>query len=493
MHLNHVDHPLYQDGNRTATSRLVNRLWEYPPRAPAPPGKLPGDPKSLNIRLQTRNWSAFPSAHQEETSVPSQELTSIRGLPLELLLRVFSLCAEHPYRGDTPPIRGIAKLMLICLLWRTLILDTSSFCLYKGGPYWMLHPLFDAGMPALEVLELAPMHAFKELVSLLAPAIESGGESEVTPAASFQWPAFEHSPFQSRVQPLYRLRVLRLTYVWPMFWCCACSISTLLHIIAHNSSLQELSLHLHHDLSQVPPLHTLAADGRKYGAPQLFLRNLQTLSLHGTYSSISTIMRYIDFPGNIPNVDIRVRHTSTDDELTEEIVLDLLLPRFRPVLERMTDVMLAGDRSLGQARLYSPRPSWPWSCTGTPDAHLGFSWEDASVNGFWTLEARLRALAQAMETVPVRRLTMKLSVAHLHSYNTDWAAVAVAFWAAVFDAFPSLEHLCVIVLPVDPSPELRTDLLELLRALLPARQVPRSNTGFADVWCPLLTRLSIHS
>lgn len=113
------------------------------------------------------------------------------------------------------------------------------------------------------------------------------------------------------------------------------------------------------------------------------------------------------------------------------------------------------------------------------------------MNGFRTLETRLRALARVMKTLPVRRFTTKVSIAHLCSYNTNKAAVGAAFWTAVLGAFSSVEHLCAIVLPFVP-PELPTDLLELLRALQPAYPVLQDGTDLADIRRSLLTRLSIH-
>ncbi|OJT02388.1 hypothetical protein TRAPUB_7082 [Trametes pubescens] len=218
------------------------------------------------------------------------------------------------------------------------------------------------------------------------------------------------------------------------------------------------------------------------------------LSLHGSYSFVSGITRHLDFLGDIPNVELRIRHVPLDDALTESAVLDLLLPRFRPVLERMTDVVLAGDSSLCQTQLYSPKPPWPPVRTERErrDGRLFFSWEDGSAYGIWTLEAQLRGLARAMETVPVRRLTVKVSLARLYDSDTE-AASASVFWAAVFDAFSSIEQLCVLVQPVY-APELRIDVLELLRALLPASAGSREGgeTCFAAVRCPLLSRLSIH-
>lgn len=42
---------------------------------------------------------------------------------------------------------------------------------YKD-PYWMLRPLFDVGLPALEVLELTPVHALKDLLPRFRPVLE---------------------------------------------------------------------------------------------------------------------------------------------------------------------------------------------------------------------------------------------------------------------------------------------------------------------------------
>ncbi|KAL1948888.1 hypothetical protein VTO73DRAFT_10694 [Trametes versicolor] len=71
------------------------------------------------------------------------------------------------------------------------------------------------------------------------------------------------------------------------------------------------------------------------------------------------------------------------------------------------------------------------------------------------------------------------------------AVVGAAFWTAVLEAFSSVEHLCIIDLPFGP-PELRTDLLEFLRALQPARLASKDVADFAEARCSLLTRLSVH-
>lgn len=112
-----------------------------------------------------------------------------------------------------------------------------------------------------------------------------------------------------------------------------------------------------------------------------------------------------------------------------------------------------------------------------------------------TVKTQLRGLARAMATMPVHRLTLKVSLARLYDAGdtTAASALALAFWTTIFDAFSSIKQLCVLVQPVG-VPELRIDVLELLRALRP---VP-SGSGedgqgcFAVVRCPLLTRLSIH-
>lgn len=484
----------------------------------------------------------------------SLERRSIQVLPPELLLHIFALYVERPYREQGPPGCGIAKLMLVCSYWRALILDTSTFwnhistlpslcwltlCLERSrnctldldflmnkralsalelilshtlrirsittddhipgaGEEWMLRVLFDAGMPLLERLELSTNHGLQPLASLLAP----GGKSEagVSSAASSQWPLVK-AHISSIRAPLWRgLRVLKLIDVSHRHWRrdpCTCAISHFLHIIAHNSLLEELSLRLHDHFLQALPARASAGSGDGAGPSPLLLGRLRSLFLQGSHSFVSGITRHLEFPRDIPNVELRVQHTPSDDALTESAVSDLLLPRFRAVLERMTDVVLAGDSSLCQTRLYSPRPPWPPTCTGKHEERLFFSWEDGSVYGSSaaTVETQLRGLARAMATMPVRRLTLKVSLARLYDAGDTAAASALAsaFWATIFDAFSSIEQLCVLVQPVG-TPELRLDVLELLRALRPAT----SGSGedgegcFAVVRCPLLTRLSIH-
>lgn len=439
--------------------------------------------------------------------------------------------------------------MLVCSYWRTLILDTSTFwshistlpslcwltlCLERSrscpleldffmnerassalqlilphtfriwsistydhsigaGEEWMLRLLFDAETPLLERLELSTGHGFQQLASLLAP----GGRSEAgaSSSTSSQWPVVKARASSIRA-PFWRgLRVLKLMNIWHSQ--CACTTSQLLHIITHNPLLEELSLRLHDHFPEAlsPRMHVRDGDGA--GPPRLLLGRLRSLFLQGSHLSVSGIIRHLDFHRDIPNVELRVRHASSDDALTETTVFDVLLPHFRPVLERMTDVMLADDGSLCQTRLYSPRPPWPPTHTGKHDGRLFFSWEDGREHGSLalTVKTQLRGLARAMATMPVHRLTLKVSLARLYDAGDTAAASALAsvFWAAIFDAFSSVEQLCVLVQPVG-APELRIDVMELLRALRP---VP-SGSGedgqgcFAIVRCPLLARLSIH-
>ncbi|OJT12125.1 hypothetical protein TRAPUB_11350 [Trametes pubescens] len=541
-------------------SRLASRLWEYPPRAPAPPEKLPAAHNTLSIKILTRSMSTFQpvlssrletGAYYKDKTTSSLEPRSIHVLPTELLIYIFTLCEELPFRRDTPPIRAIGKLMLVCSQWRILILDTSTFwrhvsatpnfawltlclersrgctldlevlapryantdalalilpharrirsiCAYLSvwrDQYEMLRPLFDVGMPCLEFLELTPIGTF-QFPRPITPG--SWNEPRLSISPCLRWLVAKQ--ISSSGTSWRSLRQLKMSDTLQPRECCTCSISDLIRVISHNSSLEDIVLHFSRHLQYPPPKWTRGGEDDLLSAatqalPRISLRRLQALSLQGSLWFVSTIAQHLDFPADIPNVNIRVRRKPMDDT-SEQVVVRLLMSRFRPVLERMTDMVLAGDQE-SQARLYSPRPRWP-ARRAVHNSLLYFSLEDSEetpLEGAPLLipvEARLRALVSAMSSVQVRSLAVHVSLTRFGPAGVPEAAAAMEFWAAVFDAVPSVEHLRVIVPPA-AFPQLRVDLVELVRALTPAglgEETLRDHLALAR--CPLLTRLSIH-
>ncbi|OJT10875.1 hypothetical protein TRAPUB_12608 [Trametes pubescens] len=398
-------------------SRLANRAWERPPRAPDPPEQPSVARYSPSIKVRTRTAATLQSTlsarlaaletHDGDQPVFkfSPNSKSIHDLPPELLLSILTLYEERPFRGDTPPIRDTAKLMLVCSHWRTLIRDTPAFwrhvsatpniawltlCLERShgctldlevlmpryanrkalvlilphawrirsifaqlgvweDQYEMLRSFFDAGMPALEVLELTPvgtsgfsrssMKRWNEHPLATVPCLRWLAAEQINPLASTSWRS---------------LRILRLSDTLHTRQMCTCSTSQLLRIVAYNNTLEELSLRFYHHLLRPSPRHTSGDHAQNLVTrPRVSLRRLRALSVHGSLGFVSVITKHIVFPANIPHVDIRVQPVLMGD--ASEDIVRLLLPRFRPVLERMTDVVIAGDQN-SPALLYSPGP-----------------------------------------------------------------------------------------------------------------------------------------
>lgn len=535
----------------TAMSRLANRIWERPPRAPDPPEQLSVARNSSSIKVQTRTAATLQmalasrlaalEAHHEDQPVFSPNSKSIHDIPPELLLRILALCEERPFRGDTPPIRDTGKLMLVCSHWRTLILDTSTFwrhvsatpnfawltlCLERScgctldlevltpryasrkalalilpharrirsifaqlcvweDQFEMLRPFFDAGMPALESLELTPT-----------------GTSEFSRTSRTRWDAH---PLATAPCPRWlvaeqisslsstswrSLRILKLSDTFHTRQVCTCSISQLLRVIAYDLLLEELSLRFYKHLLGVSSWRSSGDDGQSLATcPRVFLRRLRTLSLQGSLWFVSAIVHHLVFPDNIQHVDIRVHPVLGD--VSEEEIARLLQPRFCPVLERMSDVVVVGEQH-NVARLYSPRPRWQARLRAEYDPLFSFSWGTQ-------LGTPLRPLMSILSSVPVRSLTLKVSIGPYGptTSSTQKVMAAAQFWAAAFDILPLLERLAIIVQP-PTYPQLRVDLVELLRALEPVSQTllvgPREHeqNTVVLVRCPLLTRVSIH-
>ncbi|EIW52077.1 uncharacterized protein TRAVEDRAFT_54056 [Trametes versicolor FP-101664 SS1] len=533
-------------------SRLANRVWEHPPRAPDSPEQLSVARISSSIKFRSRAAATLQSVlssrlaaletHHEDQSVFTPKSKSMQDLPPELLLRVFMLCQERPFRGDTPPIWDTGKLMLVCSRWRALILDTSMFwrhisatpnfawltlCLERSrgctldlevlapryasrealalilphaprirsifaqlcvweDQFEMLRPFFDAGMPALETLELTPIGTsgfsrtsrtrWNEHPLAAVPCPRWLVADQTNPLSSTSWRS---------------LRVLKLSDTLHTRHVCTCSIPQLLRVLAHNISLEELSLHFYNHLFGASSRPASRDDTQSLATRLMVsLHHLRALSVQGSFWFVSAITQHLVFPRNIAHVDIRVRSILVGDASEEDIVR-LLLPRFRPVLERMTEVVIAGDRH-SHALLYSPRPRWR-ARRAVHDPLFSFSW-----GGPLGLETHLRPLMSALSSAPVRNLTLKVSIGP-HGAPTSGipeVMAAAAFWAAAFDALPLLERLVVIVRP-PTYPQLRVDLVELLRALQPTAQT-QAGLGedeqcyLALARCPLLTRVSIH-
>ncbi|KAI0631336.1 hypothetical protein C8Q77DRAFT_1132824 [Trametes polyzona] len=535
---------------RTALSRLADRMWENPPRPPTPPMLRPAGQLGLTFRVRVSRRPGLLPHHTSPPCgsvafTPNTSLTPISAFPPEILADIFSLLAIHCEGGSTTaqanPLRGIGHLMLVCRRWRSLIVDTSTFwrhiattrnrgwislCLERSrdclldlhvlapaaadpdalalvlpharrvrslcahvdvsdGQLGILTPLFAAGMPALEQLELVPLASppnkrneglTRGRVSLPRLQILIARDSALPPLSrwwrSLRVLSLSRYTFDDRSGP---------------------SSADLLHMLALNPTLEELSLQYIRSMGYI---FDEADSSRVLPSSLIVLRRLRKLVLLGFNDIILTIVAHLVFPHDIPDVDVRVCFPAPD--ATAENVSNLLLPCFRPVLERMRSVTFVGSCET-QPQIYSPHvPSSQCATTqSSVDGRLSFLF-DAARDPNASLEPRLQGIAQALSTVAVRSLTLNVSISRIRP-DAGWVpdeAVALEFWGHVLDAFTSLERLLILVYPV--TDHFRIDLLKLIDALRP---ISHRSSSLASVdepgslelpRCPLLSHLAVH-
>ncbi|KAI0355879.1 hypothetical protein OH77DRAFT_270182 [Trametes cingulata] len=484
------------------TLRVRTRQYDHIPR-------LCGAPS-----LEPDTDSESPVSHAPPVD---QQPAPIQALPTELLTEILLLVAasEHPENADSPSQALRSTWMLVCRHWHDSILHTSPFwrqidaspnlayvalllarsrdctldlrVLHAGladpqalalvlphahrvrslsarlslgsQQFEILRPLFDAGMPALERIELMPVKdgAWRprmefDCVSLSAtsaPRLRSLVVGDVVlPSPRAFWRGL-------RVLKLHSFRSYNT-------WSDGASV---LDVLAGNPGLEELYVRytLH------PPATESGDSAHRHSTMRSVVRlpRLRVFSVHGEFSFISLFLPALELPHDIPSFDLRVQC------LTDHASV-VVPPRMRPILDRMTEVTVIRRPYDHMLTLSAPHDPWPQRARDMLSVTL---WSPV---GQTLRPVGLQNISHILPLVPVRSLVFRLG----------GCEASAETWRELFDVYPSLRELQLTMARAMPR-----DFTTILSGLEPF-SLSDSSAGeeqAAVARCPNLMRLSIHT
>ncbi|KAI0641529.1 hypothetical protein C8Q79DRAFT_1014450 [Trametes meyenii] len=456
----------HSSGTRAVAHFLTHS--SYPPQAPPPPQTkvISSRPQALKIRTRKRARShvVSPDPTPPQLRPRQQHADAIHSLPPEILTEIllFSASLEYPfYKGFLPPALPL-KFMLVCRRWHGLVLATAKFwrsiemtpeldrislllersgdcpldvrichpwavdpeavallvphahrvrsvvarlSLYKGH-FEMIRPLFDAGMPLLEQLELVPVD--DTLRRRGTPAIDFGLSSSTTPLLTSLVVGHVALPYAPRFWQT--LRVLKV-HTRPWEYLGEREGQRFLDVLAQNPLLEELYVWV----SLGTPPDGLPHEGRCL--PTMQLPRLRVFSMNGTSASLSFLLPRIQIPPDIPSFDLRIACDAPSE------AGHILPMHFRPILDRMTAVTLTQWSCEGKLTLASPHSPWPHTVRDT--LTIGLSSSAAPLY--------VQDMARVLSFVALRSLALRT----FDGFPRQDAAA----WADFLEAYPELYDL----------------------------------------------------
>ncbi|OSD05182.1 hypothetical protein PYCCODRAFT_1296164 [Trametes coccinea BRFM310] len=415
-------------------------------------------PAPTRLMLVCRHWRALvlhtPEFWRTIDATPEpRKLAALlaRSRPCTLDVHVF-----HPWAADPG---AIALLVPHAARVRSLVVGGSS----RGRSFDVVRPLFEAGMPALERLELVPTPLFHAPMQWLdyglsreryPRLVELAADSVVLPRPTHFW---------------RNLRVLRLSSFASGSTVGQTRGRRLIAVIALNPRLEELYL--------LPDVCTISNDeAREVAAapPEMIsLPHLRVFCVGGSYQFLTALFACLLLPRDIPRFEVDFVHRYIEDDAARAFPA-----HFHPILERMTEVdaaiwPLASDRM----KLAVSSPHRPWPRTVQDILSI-------SLSGKTTMHPC--EMVVILPVVPITSMVLRLqsSGPYSESYRQK-------HWVALFDSYRGLRELQLTM--YDARPRAAESLLHMLKTLSIVRPKAGAVHACAPLRCPHLRRLAIHT
>ncbi|KAL1948911.1 hypothetical protein VTO73DRAFT_10717 [Trametes versicolor] len=318
-------------------------------------------PGRMSVQPSCNTIDVVPDVRADESQIHSE----IHAVPVELTIRLFELVTalENGLCDGWFSTTGVAKLMQVCRRWRSIALSTPSFwrhidstrpvrwislCLERSGGctldvsltlqrhvdptdvmdlvlphayrigslyanlsmgrghYWhILKPLFAAGMPALERLELVPLRDRDDLRYARQKTWDFGICRANMPY--LRWLSVEQVVLPSPRDFWQALRVLKL-YDYSSADFIPRSIDDLVGVLARNPKLEELHIRLYTVLGEksirIPTKADQGGARRRKPVARVHLPLLHTCSLHAYAEFVEELLLHLELSKDI--LDVRI-------------------------------------------------------------------------------------------------------------------------------------------------------------------------------------------
>lgn len=314
---------------------------------------------AVAVQPSCNTIDVVPDVRADESQIHSE----IHAVPVELTIRLFELVTalENGLCDGWFSTTGVAKLMQVCRRWRSIALSTPSFwrhidstrpvrwislCLERSrgctldvsltlerhvdptdvldlvlphahrigslyanlsmgrGHYWhILKPLFAAGMPALERLELVPLRDRDDLRYARQKTWDFGICLANMPY--LRWLSVEQVVLPSPRDFWQALRVLKL-YDYSSTGSIPRSIDDLVDVLARNPKLEELHIRLYTVLGEksirIPTVAHQGSALRRQPVARVHLPLLHTCSLHAYSDFVEELLCRVELSEDILDV-----------------------------------------------------------------------------------------------------------------------------------------------------------------------------------------------